>query len=79
MQPIAANGGLDRYGRTVAHVRCNGIDANAEQVRTGMAWVFDRYVVDRGLYGLQDDALAEHRGLWADAQPVVPWVWRRGH
>ena len=39
----------DRYGRTVARVICDGVDANAEQVRAGMAWVFDKYVVDRGL------------------------------
>jgi hypothetical protein len=27
---------MDRYGRTVARVTCNGTDANAEQVRAGM-------------------------------------------
>lgn len=27
----------------LAHVRCNGTDAGAEQVRQGMAWVFVRY------------------------------------
>ena len=48
VRPIAPGGGLDRYGRTVAHVSCNGVDANTEQVRAGMAWVFDRYVIDRG-------------------------------
>jgi micrococcal nuclease len=32
----------DRYGRTVGRVNCNGIDANAAQVRSGMAWVFRR-------------------------------------
>ena len=77
VRPIAAGGGLDRYGRTVAHVTCNGTDANTEQVRAGMAWVFDRYVIDRRLYALQDEARAAHRGLWADAQPVAPWEWRR--
>lgn len=77
VRPIAAGGGLDRYGRTVAHVSCNGTDANTEQVRAGLAWVFDRYVIDRRLYGLQDEARAARRGLWADAQPVAPWEWRR--
>jgi len=77
VRPIAPGGGLDRYGRTVAHVSCNGIDANTEQVRAGMAWVFDRYVIDRRLYALQDEARTAHRGLWADAQPVAPWEWRR--
>lgn len=68
VRPVAASGDLDRYGRTVAHVSCNGIDTNTEQVRAGMAWVFDRYVTDRSLYALQDEARAAHRGLWADAQ-----------
>jgi len=29
----------DRNGRVLAHVRCKGTDAGAEQVRQGMAWV----------------------------------------
>lgn len=68
----------DRYGRTVARVSCRGQDASAHQVRAGMAWVFDRYVTDRTLYGLQDDARAAGRGLWSEPAPVPPWEWRRG-
>ena len=68
----------DRYGRTVARVTCDGVDANAEQVRAGMAWVFDKYVTDRALYAVQDEARAARRGLWADAEPVAPWAWRQG-
>ena len=76
VRPIAADGGFDKYGRTVAHVRCNGIDANIEQVRVGMAWVFDRYVTDRSLYALQEEARTARRGLWAEAKPIAPWKWR---
>lgn len=68
---------IDRYGRTVARVKCAGRDANADQVRTGMAWVYDRYVTDRSLYAVQAEAKAARRGLWADAAPVPPWDWRR--
>ena len=68
--------GKDRYGRTLARVHCDGIDANAEQVRRGMAWVYDRYVTDRSLYQLQDEARAARRGLWADPSPMPPWEWR---
>ena len=69
---------LDRYGRTVAHVTCDGQDASAEQVRAGMAWVFVRYAAKGSpLYGLERDARANRRGIWADAQPVAPWEWRR--
>jgi endonuclease YncB( thermonuclease family) len=42
-----------------------------------MAWVFDRYVVDRTLYPLQDVARSDRLGLWADAAPVPPWEWRK--
>ena len=31
-----ADTGKDRYGRTLARVYCDGVDANAEQVRRGM-------------------------------------------
>lgn len=67
----------DRYGRTVARVACDGVDSSAEQVRAGMAWVFDRYATDRSLYALQDAARNARRGVWANAEPVPPWQWRR--
>lgn len=66
----------DRYGRTVAEVQCQGRDASQAQLEAGMAWVFDRYVTDRGLYGLQEAARAARAGLWADREPVAPWEWR---
>lgn len=69
--------GKDRYGRTLARVACDGIDANTEQVRRGMAWVYDKYVTDKSLYAVQDEAKTARRGLWADAEPVPPWEWRR--
>lgn len=67
----------DRSGRTVARVICEGVDANAKQVQAGMAWVYDRYVTDKALYAVQDDAREARRGLWSDAAPVAPWMWRR--
>ncbi|RZT93722.1 thermonuclease family protein [Rivibacter subsaxonicus] len=66
----------DRYGRTVAHVACGGRDANVEQVRAGMAWVYDKYVGDQLLYSVQEDARSARRGLWSDPQPIPPWEWR---
>lgn len=70
--------GKDRYGRTLARVHCDGIDANAEQVRLGMAWVYRRYTSkDSPLYAVEDEAKAARRGLWADAEPVPPWEWRK--
>lgn len=69
--------GPDRFKRELGRVYAGGLDVNAEQVRRGMAWVFDRYVTDRSLYVLQDDAKAARRGLWAEASSLPPWEWRR--
>jgi len=71
--------GKDQYGRKLARVICNGVDANAEQVKRGMAWVFDKYVKDPALFKLQDEARAEKRGLWSDMHSIPPWQWRKTH
>lgn len=68
---------VDRYKRIVGRVSCAGVDANAAQVRRGMAWVYDRYAKDKTLYRLQDEARSGGRGLWADRHPVAPWDWRK--
>jgi len=68
--------GKDRNGRLIAQVICAGTDANAEQVRRGMAWVFDPSAPsDSLLLRLQEEARAARRGLWAQAEPVPPWQW----
>jgi endonuclease YncB( thermonuclease family) len=66
----------DRYGRTVARAECDGTDASMAQVRAGMAWVFDRYVIDGSLYAVQAEARNQRLGLWVDGEPTPPWVWR---
>ena len=70
--------GTDRYGRTIGWIVCQGVDATSEQVRRGMAWVFDRYAARNSpLYDLQGEAQVTRRGLRADPHPVAPWEWRR--
>jgi endonuclease YncB( thermonuclease family) len=68
---------VDRYKRTIALVKCAGLDANAEQVNRGMAWVYRRYAKDHGLYVLEHGAKVGKRGLWADSSPTPPWKWRK--
>jgi endonuclease YncB( thermonuclease family) len=69
--------GKDRYGRTIGVVRCDGVDANSEQVRRGFAWVFVRYApAGSPLYLLEAAARSTRTGLWADLHPVAPWDWR---
>lgn len=70
----------DRYKRSIGRVTCAGVEANAEQVRQGMAWVFDRYAKKGSiLYSFQDEARAAKRGLWSDPKPVPPWEWRQAN
>jgi endonuclease YncB( thermonuclease family) len=69
--------GRDRSGYIIGRVTCAGKDANAEQVRSGMAWVLDKSVTDRSLYRLQDTARGHRRGLWTDQKPIPPWEWRK--
>ena len=69
--------GEDRYGRIIARVRCNGVDAQSFMVRNGLAWVFSRYATDKSLITLQESAREEGSGLWADAHPTPPWEFRR--
>ena len=73
---ILKNTAKDRYGRTLARVYCNNIDVNREMVRLGMAWVYDRYAIDSELYSLQKAARINKIGLWAEDNPVQPWVFR---
>lgn len=68
---------VDRYGRTVATVQCRAKDASHHQVERGMAWVFTRYTpAGSPLFADETRARAAQRGLWHDAAPVEPAVWR---
>ena len=71
---------VDRYGREVAHVYCDGVYANREMVKSGYAWVYRTY--DKGFesfYVLQRQAKAAELGLWADPNPTPPWQWRHAN
>ncbi|EPN0330442.1 thermonuclease family protein [Salmonella enterica] len=67
----------DRYGRIIGRVfTTNGIEANQFMVKSGAAWVYERYNTDDELPALQLEAQKMKRGLWADSQPLPPWEWR---
>ncbi len=70
--------GTDRYKRTLGRIRCDGTDANAEQVRRGMAWAYRQYLTDPAITDLENAAKASKAGLWADSSPVPPWEFRHG-
>ncbi|PXX11394.1 micrococcal nuclease [Nitrosomonas ureae] len=65
----------DNFGHTVAYVKCSGKNAGTEQIKRGMAWVFDKYVTNTELHTLQEQAKSEHKGLWENPAPIPPWEW----
>jgi endonuclease YncB( thermonuclease family) len=73
----------DRYGRVIGKVIRNGKDLNVEQIRRGLAWHYKQYqneqeLDDRSLYANEEYlAQKDHRGLWADKEPVAPWDFRK--
>lgn len=71
-------GVTDRYGRTVARVSCGGIDASLHQVQHGLAWAYTRYLKDPAIASAERAARDAGAGLWADADPTPPWLYRKG-
>lgn len=69
--------GKDKYGRTLGTVFVDGINVNEALVECGLAWHYVRFSTSKELARLEREARAAKRGLWADADPVPPWVWRR--
>jgi micrococcal nuclease len=70
----------DRYGRTVGIVNVNGNSLSEEIMKSGYAWVYDRYckkdMCDK--WRLLEKAARQSKiGLWSQDDPVAPWVYRR--
>jgi endonuclease YncB( thermonuclease family) len=68
--------GGDQYGRRIGRVLVDGQEANVEQVRSGLAWVYTRYNHDGQLPSLEGAARSQRVGLWVDPNPQAPWEYR---
>ena len=69
---------VDAYGRTIAQIQLSNVQVNTELVRRGLAWA-SSYRRNAELKAVQRDAQQAARGLWREAEPMPPWVWRREH
>ena len=69
----------DRYDRLVARVWLDGVDVNAEMLRTGNAWTYRRYADEPAYCTYEQAARDVGRGLWRlpANQRVAPWEWRQ--
>jgi micrococcal nuclease len=68
---------IDKYGRTIAVVYCDGVNANKAQLAKGMAWVYTKYNKDTSLIAIESEARSARLGLWQDTDPIPPWIFRR--
>ena len=78
-QEVKVDGsGPDKYGRTLGTVWVGTVNVNAELVKQGAAWVYRAYPFPPELAGLEAQAQAARRGLWALPvdQRCPPWDWR---
>jgi micrococcal nuclease len=70
----------DRYGRTIGIVHVEGNSLSEEIVKSGYAWVYDRYckkdICDKWQQ-LEEAARQSKIGLWSQEEPVEPWKYRR--
>ena len=76
---VAPKGGLS-HGRMVGVVTRGGLVLNAEQVRRGHAWIDLKYCrspLCEAWKKAEKAARKEGLGLWKNAAPVPPWVWRK--
>jgi endonuclease YncB( thermonuclease family) len=67
---------VDKYGRSVGQILVGGQDANLEQVRRGMAWVYRKYADEPAYFEAEQSAKASRAGLWSQPDPTEPWVFR---
>jgi endonuclease YncB( thermonuclease family) len=70
--------GKGYHGRTIGTVYVDGVNVNTELVCVGHGWWYKRYALTAlELTSCEKSARADKLGLWADADPVPPWEWRR--
>lgn len=67
----------DQYGRLVAHVWLGERHINREMIREGHAWAYMRHLSDPSLKDDETAARAARLGLWSQADPIEPWLFRR--
>ena len=67
----------DRYGRTVARVRCDGVNVSWRQVEDGLAWCYPRYLRHAADCLPREQAARESKkGLWNEPNPQAPREFR---
>ena len=70
---VCNDAGEDRYGRMLGWCAVDGLDINAEMVRSGFAWAFVRY--SKRYVSAEREARQAEAGIWqGEAEPA--WAFR---
>jgi endonuclease YncB( thermonuclease family) len=67
---------IDKYGRTIGKIWLGPMDINLEQVKLGMAWVYDKYATEPAYFAAERAARMSRIGLWNQPNPQPPWEYR---
>jgi endonuclease YncB( thermonuclease family) len=67
---------IDKYGRTVGKIWLGPMDINLEQVKRGMAWVYEKYATEPTYFAAERAARMSRIGLWNQPNPQPPWEYR---
>jgi len=69
--------GKDRNGNRIGEIKINGnIDPRRELVKEGLAWISERDP-NPELEAIKEEARSLGKGLWGEADPTPPWIYRR--
>ena len=67
----------DKYKRILGNIYLDGRWVNKEMVAEGWAWHYRYFSSDRELAKAEAAAKEAKKGLWADADPIPPWEFRK--
>ena len=68
---------VDRYGRILGVIYCDGAEINLVMVQNGYAWHYSYYDKTPAYIQAEKQARADKKGLWADPNPVNPYKFRK--
>ena len=68
---------VDRYGRIVGVVYCDGVEINLVMVQNGYAWYYSYYDKTPAYIQAEKQARADKKGLWASNAPMNPYEFRK--
>ena len=68
---------VDRYGRILGTVFCDGVEINLVMVQNGYAWHYSHYDKTPAYIHAEKQARAYRKGLWTDPKPINPHDFRK--